>query len=196
MGRATLNETADWLRRPLCRRYAFVQLGGLHVPELDKGAPHQRHWCWAFAMFVADEFEILGAWPTDTASVGKIADDLRNRGVLSIRVMSLAEDGRVSSLSLRSLGVALRNAEPRVLEVLRPQSLSDETVETVPSAAIRSALDAAGRIHGGLVRGVRSRAPFPSVTAASEFVGGWLQRADRRLYEARRPITPAVAYAA
>lgn len=194
MRSATLNESRDWLCRPLCRRYAFVQLAGFHVPELEDGVPRQRHWCWAFAMFSADEFEILGAWPTDTAAVEQIADDLRKRGVLSIRVMSFSEvECHASTGDLQSRAIALRNADPRVLEVLRTPSGSGEAVEGVTSATIRSAVSKAGRINDGLVRGVHLRSPFVSAGAASRFIAIWLQAADRRLYAALRPAKPAAS---
>lgn len=188
---------SDWLGKALCRRYALVHFTDFHLSVLKSGGHHSRPWCWALAMFAPDEFEILGTWPADTSAVGSIAEDLWNRGILSIRVVSIA-DGKniVPQLSRESWMTALQDAEPRVLEIIAPQSISGEAVEGVPSAAIRSALNAAARIHGSLVRSARSRPPFASAAAASEFVADWLQRADQRLYQVRRPPRPVVAHAA
>ena len=197
MSSTASNEIPQWLRRALCRRYAFVQLGGFHASELEKGVPRHRRWCWAFAMFATDEFEVLGAWRTDSGTVEHIIADLRNRGVLSVRVVSIAEAlDRGAPLSVESWATAPRSAEPRVIEVIGSRPLPGAVVEGVSSAAIRSAQSAAGRIHDSLVRGVRSRAPFPSTEAASEFIAARLQKADRRLYEARRPARPVLARAA
>ena len=166
--------TSDWLKKALCRRYAAVHFVDFHLSGQENGEPQGQSWCWAFAMFAADEFEILGAWPAGTGEVEPIFEDLRNRGILSIRVVSLAEvTGRASRLSFRSWATASQHAEPRVLDVVGSQALLREVggaVEGVPSPAIRAALSRAGRIHDSLLRGARSREPFASAEAASEFI--------------------------
>lgn len=182
-----------WLSKALCRRYAFVHLAEFQMSGIENGVARRRSWCWAFAMFAADEFEVMGAWRRDTDAVEPIIESLRDRGVLSIRVMSNSE---AMGCVLDSWAAAQQTAELRVLRVVSPQSVSEKTIEGVSSAAIRSALNTAARIHDSLVRRAASRAPFPSAAVASEFVAGWLQKADRRLYEALRLNRLAVTQAA
>jgi len=190
------HRASDWFGKALCRRYALVHFAEFNVLSMENGMAGHQRWCWAFALFAADEFDILGAWPADISSVRSIIGDLGNQGVLSIRVVSIADAlDRATPRSVEFWASALRGAEPRVLEVIGSQTVLGEAVEGVPSAAIRSTLGKAGRIHDSLVRGVRSRAPFASTEAASGFIAGWLQKADRRLYEARRPAKPVLAHA-
>ena len=197
MHSAENQRTSSWLGKALCRRYALVHFAEFNVLSMENGMAGHQRWCWAFALFAADEFDILGAWPADLASVQPIIKDLGNRGVLSIRVVSIAEAlDRAAPRSIGSWATALRGTEPRVLEVIGSQVALGEAVEGVPSAAIRSTLGKAGRIHNSLVRSVRSRAPFASADATTEFIAGWLQRVERRLYEARRPPRPVFAQAA
>jgi hypothetical protein len=191
------HRTFGWSRKALCRRYALVHFADFQVSDQENGVPRCQSWCWAFAMFAADEFEILGAWRADIFAFEHIVDDIWDRGVLSIRVVSIAEaKGCASPLSPESWAAILRGAKPRVLAVVASQAISGDAIEGVPSPAIRSARNSAGRIHDRLVRGARLRAPFASAAAASEFVANWLERADRRLYEARRPTQSVVARAA
>lgn len=187
---------SDWLGKALCRRYAVVHLAEFHVLGMVNDVPLRQTWCWALALFTPDEFDILGAWPTDTGAVDLITEDLRDRGVLSIRVLSIADaKGLAPPLSLEPW-TARKHAQPRVLAAVGSQAISGAAIECVPSAAIRSTLAMAGRIHDSLVRGARARSPFASSEAAAEFIAGWLQKAERRLYEARRPALPVVAHAA
>jgi hypothetical protein len=186
-----------WLNRALCRRYALVHFAEFRISELENGVPRCQPWYWAFAMFTANEFEVLGAWRADTAAVEPIVEDLWNRGILSIRVVSTTEArGLASFLSSNSWGTALHGAKPRVLTVLALPATSRDAVEGVPSSAIRSALNTAGRIHDSLVRGARRMVPFACAAAATEFVASWLEKADRRLYEVQRPNQAVVARAA
>jgi len=151
----------------------------------------QQCWWWAFAMFGADEFEIMGAWRADDFALGSIVGDLQNRGVLGIRVVSMAEaKGCAGTMSPESWAAALHGATPRVLGVLGSEGPTGDAIEGVPSQAIRSALDRAEGIHGSLVRAARRRSPFANATVATEFVASWLKRADRRLYQVRRPDRP------
>ncbi|MDY0743395.1 hypothetical protein SNE35_02715 [Paucibacter sp. R3-3] len=197
MHSAENQRTCSWLGKALCRRYALVHFAEFNVLGMENGMASHQRWSWAFALFAADEFDILGAWPVGIARVQPIIEDLWSRGILSIRVVSIAKAlDYAAPRSVESWASALRGAEPRVLEVIGPQTVLGAAVEGVPSAAIRSTLGKAGKIHDSLVRGVRSRAPFASPVAASEFIAGWLQRADRRLYEVRRPARPALVVAA
>lgn len=196
MSSTTLNEIPPWLCRPLCRRYAVVHLAQFHVLGMVNDIPLRQTWCWAFALFTPDEFDVLGAWPTDAGAVELITEDLWNRGVLSIQVVSIAEaKGPAPHLSLETW-TTRKHAQPRVIAVVGSLAISGAAIEGVPSAAIRSTLATAGRIHDSLVRGARSRSPFASPEAAAEFIASWLQKAERRLYEARRPARPIAAHAA
>jgi hypothetical protein len=148
-------------------------------------------------MLAAGEFEILGAWRADSGAIDGILKDMWNRGVLSIRAISIAEakDG-CSQIIPETWTATSCDAKPRVLEVLAPPAVPGVVVDEARSSAIRLALDTAEGIHTSLARDARRRAPFASADAASDFIASWLERADRRLYEVRRPTRSGAARAA
>jgi len=77
----------EWLRRPLCRRYAAVEFSILPRLSVKSRRYENRTICWAFGSLIKGECEILGAWNLDTESVTttEMFGDLRNRGVEFIR---------------------------------------------------------------------------------------------------------------
>ncbi len=172
-----------WLKRPLCRRYAFAQFRSARV--VVQGAETCSRWQWAFGMFADSQFELLGAWPEAFVTPQQIATDLKERGVESIGIISthIAAD----DLGARACdGDADSFLASNVLEVDGGPSATHASMLTRHRRrTLRSAIAAAESLHVGLVRALRRQAPFASDEVAANFIACWLEQADQGLAEVR-----------
>ena len=194
---ATGKSRSTWLNRPLCVSYASIHLKAVLPVVSDGCLDRMVVWRWAFGMFAEGEFEMLGAWPEPAFAPAQIADHLAERGVDRIKLICVDNPAKKFD---PNAGVALIDASfaQGVLRV--DEFASSATIATQfvgrKRRSLLSAAAAAERQHVSLVYALRRRAPFASAEAASEFIADWLQKADRRLYEARRPAKPVIAHAA
>ncbi len=80
-------KVAKWLRRPLCRRYAVIVFNTISGIKVRTEAGSSRTICWALGSLVNGDSEILGVWVGEPQSTtpSAVIDDLRNRGVESLR---------------------------------------------------------------------------------------------------------------
>ena len=172
---------SSWLKRPLCRRYAFVQLRTLDVYMNQGGAAEIAHWHWAFAMHTKRQFEVLGAWPTGTTTAGQIAQDLRVRGVERLKL--IATDAATSdSMPLSEAPPALF-ADSLCVNGVASETTVELSLDGRNRKALLLASSIANSLHASLERVLRRRPPFPTDKDAMEFIAQWLERADRSFFE-------------
>ena len=194
---ATGHTRSKWLHRPLCVRYASIHLKAVRLVVRDGDLDSIVVWQWIFGMFAEGEFEVLGAWPDSAFASHQIFDDLADRGVKRAKLICFDDPAKkpYPSAFIAPINASFVQNALRVDGVISSGAIATQ-FSGRKRRSLLSALAAAERQHAGLVRALHRHAPFASTEAASEFIAGWLQRADRRLYEARRPAKPVLAYAA
>ncbi len=207
-------EHADWLSRPLCRRYVSVQFKVLHITLRDGGVTGRLDWHWALGMSAEGECEVLGAWRGGAATVRQIAEDLKARGVEHVRTISAegaidwaldfpgavqwpltGEYNGTSPLGVDSRGVyEVRVSEPPCPTGRHASEACSASTSQGASAivfgprmrrAISSAMVTAERMQTAIARAIGRLAPFADDGAAASFVMQALQRGDRGLFNVR-----------
>jgi Transposase, Mutator family len=164
----------DWLRRPLCRRYALgiFDIAVVRVREAkglrDCSVP------WAFGWLADGQCEPLGAWiEPQTASEGtlRMLGDLKGRGVERIAYVAGIACLR-EPVSTAFYGATIRSA-------------TDTRLAEATAASARLGLPSpecvSEEVRGGLARATRRHGSFETPAAALDFVAGALQRTERRL---------------
>lgn len=162
-----------WLSKPLCRRYAFAEFNTLCLPVSDNASVKDLHWRWALGLSKQDEYEVLGVWPSHEA-FGRIAQDLRERGVERIGAIAAACDG---DLTAKYFDAAVwPPAEGNLV------GTAQNRLRALPlrrRAALRSAAATAERLQATLSQAIRRRAPFADQAAAAAFLAQQLEKAER-----------------
>ena len=164
----------DWLRRPLCRRYALGIFDVAIVRAREAKGLRDCSVPWAFGWLADGQCEPLGAWiEPETASEGafRMLGDLKGRGVERIaHVAGVAWLREPASTAF--YGTTIRSAtDARLAEA---NAVSAWLGRPSPECV-------AEEIRDGLARAIRRHGSFETPAAALDFVAGALQRTERRL---------------
>ena len=159
------NTDADWLDRPLCRRYA---LGMFDVANVrTEGGQHgrDRSVYWATGWLADGECEFLGAWieaPGTPEGPSRMLADLKRRGVERIWHVAGADSG------------GLQQQANTAFVGSTCDRLSTEAFAAVPERV-------AAEVRARLKRGIRRHGSFENPSAALDFLARALQRTERRM---------------
>ncbi len=165
-----------WLSKPLCCRYAFAEFKTLFLPVSDDASVKVVHWCWALGLFKQDEYEVLGVWPSH-AAFGRIAQDLRERGVERIGAIAAEHDG---DLATKYFDAAVWPPAEGNLAGTAQNRL--RALPLRPRATLRSAAATTERLQATLSQAIRRRAPFADEAAAAAFLAQQLEKAERSFW--------------
>jgi hypothetical protein len=135
------------------------------------------HWCWAYGTLASTESELLGAWCSPGGDHKAIFDDLAERGVERIQLISVGDAAvRRSTLSPHQGAVTVAAAK------VASQFVGSKR------RALLAAISTAECLQRSLVGALKRRDPFASEAAAATFIARWLERADRSLSDPTTPL--------
>ena len=159
------NTDADWLDRPLGRRYALGIFDVANVRTEDGECARDRSVHWATGWLADGECEFLGAWIETEGTAEdrpRMLADLKRRGVERIWHVT---------------GTDVACLQQHVNTAFAGSTCDRLSTEVFPAAPERIAAEVRARLK----RGIRRHGSFENEPAALDFLARALQRTERRM---------------
>lgn len=131
MHRTVERHVARWQALPLCCRYLVAQFESQEL-RARKSEPH-RFVQWVFGTLRTGESEVLGLWLREALDWETVVQDLRLRGVVSIRFVVSTESVELPVESLRA------TVTPSIDHLLRELPISARLRQTLTAAELGGA---------------------------------------------------------